>query len=140
MASTPAPLPPFASFLPSCPQGWVGVGGGVDCYPQAPSLCWSWESHSSAFHSSSGLTAALEHWSCWFLSTWSGAAVDAFIFVSVLFSVVQVGKLGIIFNSSLSHPSKPIHQKILLALPSEYNSNPTTSPAAALSKPLSSLT
>lgn len=87
-----------------------------------------------------GITAALDHWSCWFLSTWSGAAVDAFIFVSVLFSLVQVGKLGIIFNSSLSQPSKLIHQKILLALPSAYNSNPTPSPAAALSKPLSSRT
>lgn len=83
--------------------------------------------------------SALEHWPCGLLSTWSGAMLDAFTLGSVLFSVVQVGKLGIFFNSSLSHPSKLIHQEILLALLCECISYGTTSTAAADPKPLSRL-
>lgn len=114
-SSTRASLCFFPPFLPT------GVGGGGQwgrLLPSGPFPVLDWESHSSAFHGSSGLTAALDHWSCWFLSTWSGAAVDAFIFVSVLFSVVQVGKLGIIFNSSLSHtpPNQSIKKSCWLYL------------------------
>lgn len=129
-SSTPASLCFFPPFLST--GGIANLG---------PSTCRSWESHTSAFPILVGRTvSALEHWPCGLLSTWSGAVLDAFTLGSVLFSVVQVEKLGIIFNSSLSHPSKVIHQEILLALPCKCISYWTTSTAAAASKPLSYLT
>lgn len=98
MSFTPASLPPFSSFLPARPRravGWfatlrplLSAGAGNPIAPPSTVPV--------------AITAALDHWPCWLLSTWSGAAFDAFTFVSVLFAVVQAGKLGIIFNSSLT--------------------------------------